>query len=56
MVPNVGIINVALSDITERKQDLVSGRYDMPAPRKGGSVVVKVPEMMGEQATAVEAI
>lgn len=56
MVPNVGIINVALSDMSERKQDLVSGHYDMPAPRKSGSVVVKVPKMMGEQATAAEAI
>ena len=54
-MPNVGIINVALSDIYERKQDLDSGRYDMPAPGKGGSMVVKVPEVMGEQAAAAEA-
>ena len=56
MVPNVGIINVTLSDIYECKQELVSGRDDMSAPRKGGSMVVKVPEMMGEQATVAEAI
>jgi adenine-specific DNA-methyltransferase len=56
MVPDVSIINVTLSDISERKQDLVSGPYDMPAPRKGGSTVVRLPEMMGEQATAAETI
>ena len=55
MVPNVGTINVALSDIYERKQDLDSARYDMPALGKGASMVVKVPEVMGEQSTAAEA-
>lgn len=55
MVPNIDTINVALSDISERKQDLVSSRYDMPAPRIGSSVVVKVHKLIGEQATAAEA-
>lgn len=54
-MPNVGIVSVALSHICERKQDLDSGRYDMPAPGNGGSTIVKVPEVMGEQATAADA-
>jgi hypothetical protein len=55
MVPNVGTVNVALSDVYERKQDLDSGRYDKSASGKGGSMVVKVPKVMGEQAAAAEA-
>ena len=55
MVPNVGTISVVLSNIYERMQDLDSCHYDMPAPGKSGSMVVKVPEVMGEQATAAEA-
>lgn len=56
MLPNAGIINVALSDIFVRKQDLVSGFCDLLTSRKGASVAAKTPDTMGELATAAEAI
>jgi len=43
------VFNVALSDIPARKQDLVEGRYELPAPRKGAAVAVKIIDMLGEE-------
>ena len=43
------IFNVARADVPERKQDLVSGRYELPAPRAGATVAVKVIDMLGEE-------
>lgn len=44
------VFNVALSDIPPRKQDLVSGSYELPAPRAGATVAVKIIDMLGEEA------
>jgi len=33
-----------------RKQDLVEGRYELPAPPEGATVAVKVIDMLGEEA------
>jgi DNA modification methylase len=43
------VFNVALSDIPPRKQDLVSGSYELPAPRAGVTVAVKIIDMLGEE-------
>jgi len=43
------VFNVALSDIPEKKTDLVEGRYELPAPAKGSTVAVKVIDMLGEE-------
>jgi len=45
------VFNVALSDIPSRKNDLVSGEYDIPAPDGGGksTVAVKIIDMLGEE-------
>ncbi len=43
------VFNVALSDVPERKSDLVSGRYELPAPRGETTVAVKVIDMLGEE-------
>jgi len=43
------VFNVALSDVPERKQDLVSGRYELPAPRGKTTVAVKITDMLGEE-------
>lgn len=43
------LFNVALSDIPERKQDLVQGRYELPAPPSGSQVAVKIIDMLGEE-------
>ena len=43
------VFNVALADVPARKQDLVSGRYELPAPPDGAKVAVKVIDMLGEE-------
>jgi hypothetical protein len=43
------VFNVALADVPERKQDLVSGRYELPAPPAGSTVGVKIIDMLGEE-------
>jgi adenine-specific DNA-methyltransferase len=43
------VFNVARSDIPARKQDLVEGQYELPAPPKGSMVAVKVIDMLGEE-------
>ncbi len=43
------VFNVALSDVPERKQDLVQGRYELPAPPTGSTVAVKIIDMLGEE-------
>ncbi len=48
------VFNVALSDVPEKKTDLVAGRYEMPAPPAKGksgktTVAVKIIDMLGEE-------
>lgn len=43
------VFNVALSDVPERKQDLVEGRYELPAPPVGSTIAVKIIDMLGEE-------
>lgn len=43
------VFNVTLADVPERKQDLVAGRYELPAPPAGATVAVKVIDMLGEE-------
>ncbi|MFZ3028304.1 hypothetical protein, partial [Rhodoferax sp.] len=47
------VFNVTLADVPERKQDLVSGRYELPAPLLGAKVAIKVIDMLGEERTVV---
>ena len=46
---NGDIFNVTLADVPARKQDLVAGRYELPAPPAGAAVAVKVIDMLGEE-------
>lgn len=46
------VFNVALSDVPERKSDLVSGRYEIPAPAGPTTVAVKITDMLGEEVLA----
>jgi hypothetical protein len=41
--------NCALSDVPERKTDLVSGHYEIPASTGPTAVVVKITDMLGEE-------
>ena len=43
------LFNVTLADVPERKQDLVAGRYELPATPAGAMVAVKVIDMLGEE-------
>jgi adenine-specific DNA-methyltransferase len=43
------VFNVALADVPERKQDLVNGRYELPAAPAGSTVAVKIIDMLGEE-------
>ncbi len=43
------VFNVALSDVPERKTDLVRGRYELPAPHGPANVAVKITDMLGEE-------
>ncbi|MGH2362982.1 MAG: site-specific DNA-methyltransferase, partial [bacterium] len=46
---NGQVFNVALSDVPERKSDLVAGRYEIPAPAGETTVAVKIIDMLGEE-------
>jgi hypothetical protein len=43
------VFNVALTDVPERKADLVAGRYELPAPAEPTTVAVKITDMLGEE-------
>ncbi len=48
------VFNIALSDVPERKDDLVEGRYELPAPEGNApgsatTVAVKIIDMLGEE-------
>ena len=47
------VFNVCFSDVPERKQDLVQGRYELPSPPEGSTVAVKVIDMLGEEIVVV---
>jgi DNA modification methylase len=47
------VFNVALSDVPERKADLVIGHYELPAPAGETTVAVKIIDMLGEEALSV---
>lgn len=50
------VFNVALSDIPARKQDLVGGQYELPAPPDGATVAIKVIDMLGEEAVVTQQV
>jgi hypothetical protein len=43
------VFNVVLSDMPEKKADLVAGRYELPAPKGKATVAVKITDMLGEE-------
>lgn len=46
---NGQVFNVALSDVLERKNDLVSGHYELAAPDGSTTVAIKIIDMLGEE-------
>lgn len=43
------VFNIALSDVPEKKNDLVNGHYELPAPEGEVTVAVKIIDMLGEE-------
>jgi len=50
------VFNGTLSDVPERKSDLVTGRYELPAPRDRTTVAVKIIDMLGEEVLSVHTV
>jgi hypothetical protein len=48
--------NIALADVPEKKDDLVSGSYRLPAPEGETTVAVKLTDMLGEEVLVVESV
>ncbi len=43
------VFSIALSDVPEKKTDLVAGEYEIPAPNGNTAVAVKIVDMLGEE-------
>ena len=43
------VFNVALSDVPEKKNDLVGGEYEIALPQTPTTVGVKIIDMLGEE-------
>lgn len=50
------VFNVTLSDVPEKKTDLVAGRYELPAPNGKTSVAVKIVDLLGEEVLTVTTV
>jgi DNA modification methylase len=43
------VFNIVLTDVPERKTDLVQGQYEFPSPQGKITVAVKITDMLGEE-------
>jgi len=50
------VFNIVLSDVPEKKSDLVQGRYELPAPKGPTTVAVKVTDMLGEEVLVLKEV
>jgi len=47
---NGKVFNIALSDVPEKKNDLVKGKYEIELPKKKEpTIAVKIIDMLGEE-------
>ncbi|MFZ0913562.1 MAG: hypothetical protein WBQ76_11695 [Candidatus Korobacteraceae bacterium] len=53
---NGKVFNVVLTDIPERKTDLVAGSYELDAPTGQTTVAVKIIDMLGEEVLVTEQV
>ena len=51
---NGEVFNICLSDVPQKKTDLVEGQYELPAPKDGTTVAVKIVDMLGEEVLATK--
>ncbi|MCX6136375.1 MAG: site-specific DNA-methyltransferase [Ignavibacteriales bacterium] len=50
------VFNISLSDVPEKKNDLVSGKYELPAPKGSVKVAIKIIDMLGEEVVEIREI
>jgi hypothetical protein len=50
------VCNTVLADVPEKEDDLVAGRYVLPAPEGETSVAVKITDMLGEEVLVVKKV
>lgn len=50
------VFDIDLSDVPARKDDLVSGHYELDAPAGPATVAVKIIDMLGEEVLVVEEV
>ena len=50
------VFDIALSDVPERKSDLVSGKYELPAVEGEMLVAVKIIDMLGEEVLVSQSV
>jgi hypothetical protein len=50
------VFDIDLSDVPERKDDLVEGRYELKAPDGETTVAVKIIDMLGEEVLVTETV
>lgn len=43
------VFNITLTDLPEKKADLVDGSYVLPAPEGRTTIAVKITDMLGEE-------
>jgi hypothetical protein len=53
---NGEVFNIALSDVPEKKSDLVKGEYELNAPKGETTVAVKITDMLGEEVLVTQTV
>jgi DNA modification methylase len=48
--------HIVYSDVPEKKQDLVNGKYEIEFPKKKAKIAVKIIDMLGEEVLLVEEV
>ncbi len=46
--------NIVESDLPEKKADFIKGKYEIPLPRPGATVAVKIVDMLGEEVLQIK--
>jgi hypothetical protein len=50
------VFDITLSDVPEKKDELVSGRYEVRAPDGATTVGVKIIDMLGEEVLVTKTV
>jgi DNA modification methylase len=50
------VFNITFSDVPEKKNDLVTGKYEFPAPDGRTTVAVKIIDMLGEELLIIKTV